>query len=76
MYDKFFLVCTFLTNYHLKKNLLRSDDRGYYKAVILKRLGKAQEKIRKNEKKGIIKRSWQERCNVTLSWMFVKSSEE
>jgi hypothetical protein len=49
MYDKLFVVCTCLTNYHLRKNPLRSDDRGYYKAVMQKRLDKALEKIRKEK---------------------------
>jgi hypothetical protein len=49
MYDKFFMVCTCLTNYHLRKNPLRNDDRGFYQAVMQKRLDKSLEKIKKNK---------------------------
>lgn len=48
MYDKFFIVCTCLTNYHLGKYPLRDNDGGYYQVVMKKRLDKAMEKIRKD----------------------------
>jgi hypothetical protein len=48
-YDKFFVVFTPLINYHLKKNPLRSDVRGYYEAAMQKRLDKVPKKIRKEK---------------------------
>jgi hypothetical protein len=49
MYDKFFLVYACHTNYHLRGNTLKSDDRAFYQAVLQKRLDKALDRIRKEK---------------------------
>jgi hypothetical protein len=49
VYDKLFLVCTCLTNYHLRKNPLRRDYRRFYQELMQKRLDKALERIRKDK---------------------------
>jgi hypothetical protein len=78
MYEQFFLVCACLINYHLKKNPLKSDNRGFYKGVMQKKLDKALEKIQK-EKESKEKYNAKIRArkdNETLTWMFVISSED
>jgi hypothetical protein len=71
VYDKLFLVCTCLTNYHLRKNPLRRDYRRFYQELMQKRLDKALERIRKDKESKDRYNTRQERGNLALMSTFL-----